>query len=161
LWCSPVAGKDRHAYLTCFTCNQVGHSAKDCLTISEGSTTTETNTETTADAGVGICYRCGSRKHDLTWCWQPVQPDNRLPFALRFMCSESDHLASSCKQNNGEGVYPNRGLCKLHEGDVWGRVSGHHGHNLFGELTCWAPSALHHGSISCTLFSDCTCTSSS
>jgi zinc finger CCHC domain-containing protein 9 len=110
----------RCAHMTCFACRQVGHSAKDCPTIQpdadrEGSTTTTTkpNTETTAVAAVGICYRCGSRKHNLARCRQPAQPDNPLPFASCFVCSGSGHLASSCPQNNGKGVYPNGGSCKL------------------------------------------------
>jgi zinc finger CCHC domain-containing protein 9 len=110
----------RCAHITCFACRQVGHSAKDCPTIRpdadlEGSTTTttKTNAETTAVAVVGICYRCGSRKHNLARCRQPAQPDNPLPFASCFVCSGSGHLASSCPQNNGKGVYPNGGSCKL------------------------------------------------
>jgi len=109
----------RHAHMTCFACREVGHSAKDCPTIRpdadpEGSTTasTRTNIETTAVA-VGICYRCGSRKHNLARCRQPTQPDNPLPYASCFVCSGSGHLASSCPQNNGKGVYPNGGSCKL------------------------------------------------
>ena len=105
----------RHAHMTCFACRQVGHSAKDCPTIREGPTitTAKTNIETTAVAAVGICYRCGSRKHNLARCRQPAQPDNPLPYASCFVCSGSGHLASSCPQNNGKGVYPNGGSCKL------------------------------------------------
>jgi len=106
--------------MTCFACRQVGHSAKDCPTIQpeadhEGSTTmtTKMNTGTTAVAVVGIYYRCGSRKHNLARCRQPAQPDNPLPYASCFVCSGSGHLASSCPQNNGKGVYPNGGSCKL------------------------------------------------
>jgi len=80
----------RHAHMTCFVCRQVGHSAKDCPTIRpdtdrEGSTTTttKTNTETAAVAVVGICYRCGSRKHNLTRCRQPAQPDNPSVYLTR------------------------------------------------------------------------------
>lgn len=106
----------RHAHMTCFACRQVGHSANDCPTIRpdadhEGSTTTRMNT--TAVAVVGICYRCGSRKHNLARCRQPAQLDNPLPYASCFVCSGSGHLASSCPQNNGKGVYPNGGSCKL------------------------------------------------
>ena len=107
----------RHAHMTCFACRQVGHSAKDCPTIHEGSTTATTKTKTSTEAAVvavvGICYRCGSRKHNLARCRQPVQPDDPLPYASCFVCSGSGHLASSCPQNNGRGVYPNGGSCKL------------------------------------------------
>jgi zinc finger CCHC domain-containing protein 9 len=103
----------RHAHMTCFACRQVGHSASDCPTIREGSTSTKTNNGTTAVAVVGICYRCGSRKHSLARCRQPVQADNPLPYASCFVCSASGHLASSCPQNNGRGVYPDGGSCKL------------------------------------------------
>ena len=110
----------RYEHMTCFACRQVGHSAKDCPTVRpdadpEGYTTTTTkpNTETTAVAIVGICYRCGSRKHNLARCRRPAQPDNPLPYASCFVCSGSGHLASSCPQNNGKGVYPNGGSCKL------------------------------------------------
>ena len=110
----------RHAHMTCFACRQVGHSAKDCPTIRPDAnrerpttTTSRTNTETTAVAVVGICYRCGSRKHNLARCRQPAHPDKPLPYASCFVCSRSGHLASSCPQNNGKGVYPNGGSCKL------------------------------------------------
>jgi zinc finger CCHC domain-containing protein 9 len=36
-----------------------------------------------------------------------------LPFASCFVCSGRGHLASSCPQNGGKGVYPNGGSCKL------------------------------------------------
>jgi zinc finger CCHC domain-containing protein 9 len=110
----------RHVHTTCFACRQVGHSAKDCPTIRpytdhdrSTSTTTKANTETAAVAVVGICYRCGSPKHNLARCRRPAQRDNPLPYASCFVCSGSGHLASSCPQNNGKGVYPNGGSCKL------------------------------------------------
>ena len=102
----------RHTHMTCFACREIGHSAKDCPSIRsntdrDGSTTTTTKTK------VGICYRCGSRKHNLARCRRPAQPDNPLPFASCFVCSGRGHLAGSCPQNNGKGVYPNGGSCKL------------------------------------------------
>lgn len=103
--------------MTCFACREIGHSAKDCPSIRsdtdrDGSTTTTTKTSAKTTA-VGICYRCGSRKHNLARCRRPAQPDNPLPFASCFVCSGRGHLASSCPQNNGKGVYPNGGSCKL------------------------------------------------
>ncbi|KAL6299338.1 hypothetical protein BKA93DRAFT_608332 [Sparassis latifolia] len=80
-------------------------------------------TEKTPEAGrsrskmgkntVGICYRCGSHKHNLSRCKEPVDPSNPLPFASCFVCSGSGHLASSCPQNQSKGIYPNGGCCKL------------------------------------------------
>lgn len=111
-----IAG--RSADMTCFACREVGHSAKDCPAIQldagrNRSTTTRTNAKATAGVVVGICYRCGSRKHNLARCRQPAQPDNPLPYASCFVCSGQGHLASSCPRNNGKGVYPNGGSCKL------------------------------------------------
>ncbi|KAH9998511.1 hypothetical protein BJV74DRAFT_204110 [Russula compacta] len=109
---------ERHAHTTCFACREVGHSAKDCPSIVPdadrdryGGTTTETKPKT--GGIVGICYRCGSRKHNLARCRRPAQPDNPLPFASCFVCSGRGHLASTCPQNQGKGVYPNGGSCKL------------------------------------------------
>ena len=106
--------------MTCFACREIGHSAKDCPSIRSNTdrggfttTTTKMNAETTAVVAVGICYRCGSRKHNLARCRRPAQPDNPLPFASCFVCSGRGHLAGSCSQNNGKGVYPNGGSCKL------------------------------------------------
>jgi len=104
--------------MTCFACREVGHSAKDCPSIQldayrNRSTTTRTKADATAGAVVGICYRCGSRKHNLARCRRPAQPDNPLPYASCFVCSGLGHLASSCPRNNGKGVYPNGGSCKL------------------------------------------------
>ena len=106
--------------MTCFACREVGHSAKDCPSIQldtdrNRSTTTKTKANAKATAGVvvGICYRCGSRKHNLARCRRPTQPDNPLPYASCFVCSGQGHLAGSCPRNNGKGVYPNGGSCKL------------------------------------------------
>ncbi|KAH9083575.1 hypothetical protein EDB83DRAFT_2330011 [Lactarius deliciosus] len=56
---------------------------------------------------------CGSRKHNLARCRKPPEPDGSLPFASCFVCSGRGHLAGSCPDNNGKGVYPNGGSCKL------------------------------------------------
>ena len=110
---------ERHAHTTCFACREVGHSAKDCPTVTrpedDGDDGGATKTGTTAAAAVvGICYRCGSRKHNLARCRKPpVRPDDPLPFASCFVCSGRGHLAGSCPKNDGKGVYPNGGSCKL------------------------------------------------
>ncbi|KAI0256064.1 hypothetical protein BJV78DRAFT_1118019, partial [Lactifluus subvellereus] len=104
---------ERCANKTCFACREVGHSARDCPSLRrpgvDGADYGGTKTKTI----VGICYRCGSRKHNLARCRQPVQPDNPLPFASCFVCAARGHLAGSCPKNNGKGVYPNGGSCKL------------------------------------------------
>ncbi|KAI9463673.1 hypothetical protein BJY52DRAFT_1202944 [Lactarius psammicola] len=103
---------ERHANTTCFACREVGHSAKDCPSIQPDTNGTGDGATKTKNL-VGICYRCGSRKHSLARCRKPPQPDGSLPFASCFVCSRRGHLASSCPENNGKGVYPNGGSCKL------------------------------------------------
>ncbi|KAH9061232.1 hypothetical protein EDB87DRAFT_1674191 [Lactarius vividus] len=101
---------ERGTNTTCFACREVGHSAKDCPSILPG--TGDGATKTTENL-IGICYRCGSRKHNLARCRKPPEPDGSLPFASCFVCSGRGHLASSCPNNNGKGVYPDGGSCKL------------------------------------------------
>ena len=63
---------------------------------------------------MGICYRCGSRKHRLSACREKApDPSNPLPFASCFVCSGNGHLSSQCPENKEKGVYPNGGCCKL------------------------------------------------
>ncbi|KAH9018997.1 hypothetical protein EDB85DRAFT_2009910 [Lactarius pseudohatsudake] len=101
---------ERCANTTCFACREVGHSAKDCPSVLPG--TGDGATKTTKNL-IGICYRCGSRKHNLARCRKPPEPDGSLPFASCFVCSGRGHLAGSCPDNSGKGVYPNGGSCKL------------------------------------------------
>jgi len=108
---------DRWADTTCFACRGTGHAAKDCrnaptsnLEIEQGDAAKPRASRTM----VGICYRCGSRKHNLSGCSVPVKdPENPLPFASCFVCSGKGHLSSNCPKNSSRGIYPNGGCCKL------------------------------------------------
>ncbi|KAG7099058.1 hypothetical protein E1B28_000933 [Marasmius oreades] len=91
----------RNVDTTCFACREKGHSAKDCP--KEGGD----------KKSVGICYRCGSSKHNLSLCKKPEDLLDPLPFATCFVCNGKGHLASGCSQNKDKGVYPNGGFCKL------------------------------------------------
>ena len=88
---------------------------QDCPKIADGSIKPPENQSGFGATGVvGICYRCGSRKHRLSACREKVSdPSNPLPFASCFVCNDSGHLASQCSKNKGKGVYPNGGSCKL------------------------------------------------
>ena len=57
--------------------------------------------------------RCGSQRHSLSRCKKPSNVDDPFPFASCFVCNGKGHLASSCPQNKGKGIYPNGGCCKL------------------------------------------------
>ncbi len=56
--------------------------------------------------------RCGSTDHRLSACKRPVNPDQPLPYAACFVCSETGHLAGACPKNEN-GVYPRGGCCRL------------------------------------------------
>jgi zinc finger CCHC domain-containing protein 9 len=80
--------------LTCFQCRQRGHSLETCPLSLKAKT---------------CCYKCGSTDHSLQTCLEkelnvPVSKMT-LPFAACFVCNETGHLSSQCKQNK-KGVYP-------------------------------------------------------
>ena len=106
---------ERNANTTCFACREKGHAVQDCPKIADGSIKPPENQSGFSATGVvGICYRCGSRKHRLSACREKVSdPSNPLPFASCFVCSGNGHLASQCPKNKEKGVYPNGGSCKL------------------------------------------------
>ncbi|EGO00486.1 hypothetical protein SERLA73DRAFT_136388 [Serpula lacrymans var. lacrymans S7.3] len=95
---------ERQADTICFACRKKGHAARDCPTATEGRKNNKI---------VGICYRCGSSRHNLARCKKPEDPLNPLPFASCFVCSGKGHLASSCPKNKERGIYPDGGCCKL------------------------------------------------
>ncbi|CAL1706267.1 unnamed protein product [Somion occarium] len=107
---------DRHVNTTCYACRETGHAARDCpatLGNDPSDPVKEGKSGKPAARAVGICYRCGSKRHTLARCNSSVDPTNPLRFASCFVCSGKGHLASSCPQNQAKGVYPNGGCCKL------------------------------------------------
>ena len=106
---------ERNANVTCFACREKGHAVQDCPKIADGSIKPPENQSGFSATGVvGICYRCGSRRHRLSACREKVSdPSNPLPFASCFVCNGNGHLASQCPNNKEKGVYPNGGSCKL------------------------------------------------
>ncbi|KAI0773951.1 hypothetical protein C8Q74DRAFT_1267537 [Fomes fomentarius] len=107
---------DRHSNTICFACREKGHTARGCTNTLAADTPEgdlgKVSTKSGRDA-VGICYRCGSRRHNLSRCKELVDPEHPLPFASCFVCSGKGHLASKCPMNQSKGIYPNGGCCKL------------------------------------------------
>ena len=77
---------ERNANTTCFACREKGHAVQDCPKIADGSIKPPENQSGFSATGVvGICYRCGSRKHRLSACREKVSDlSNPLPFASCF-----------------------------------------------------------------------------
>lgn len=103
---------DRQNNTICFACRKMGHAAKDCPVSPQGDALKDKIGSKHANS-VGICYRCGSKRHTLSRCKKPTDPSDPLPFAACFVCAGKGHLASSCPQNKARGIYPNGGSCKL------------------------------------------------
>ncbi|KAF7985057.1 hypothetical protein HWV62_8907 [Athelia sp. TMB] len=103
---------ERNADTICFACRQKGHAARDCPATPPDDAL-EGETSTRSPVAVGICYRCGSKRHSLSRCKKKENPQDPLPFASCFVCSGKGHLASTCPKNKSKGIYPNGGSCKL------------------------------------------------
>ncbi|KIJ39863.1 hypothetical protein M422DRAFT_32468 [Sphaerobolus stellatus SS14] len=100
---------EKQVNATCLACRKKGHLMKNCPEAGSALEATEESVMPTS----GICYRCGSGRHTLARCRIPENPDNPLPFASCFVCSQRGHISAKCPKNSARGIYPNGGSCKL------------------------------------------------
>ncbi|KAN0060077.1 hypothetical protein ACQY0O_008050 [Thecaphora frezii] len=115
--------EERAAKTKCFACRGLGHEARDCPKALDaesnrlaegGDKGKDEKAGITGRETVGICFRCGSTQHTLAKCRkQAPKVGEELPFATCFVCGKRGHLSSKCPNNNGRGVYPEGGCCKL------------------------------------------------
>jgi len=71
--------EERQTNMRCFVCRELSHSAKDCpQRVGDGAQGKDT---------VGICFRCGSTEHTLSQCKRARNPDDELPFATCYICT--------------------------------------------------------------------------
>jgi hypothetical protein len=108
--------KKYNQHTICFNCRRKGHAVADCPNAASGTDGTK---------GGNICYKCGSDEHSLKLCPKLTPGEKKmskeprgmdyhqmvLPFATCFVCKETGHLSSQCKQNEN-GVYVKGGCCK-------------------------------------------------
>ena len=119
----------RSKNLVCFRCRKKGHAAADCTTdLGDGSEAPAAGNNPMVSAGRGggkHCYKCGSIEHGLSQCPNmknaPRLPSGKidftkvdLPHATCYICNTMGHLASSCDQNEGRGIFvKGGGGCRL------------------------------------------------
>ena len=119
----------RSKNLVCFRCRKKGHAAADCTTdLGDGSEAPASSNNPMVSAGRGggkHCYKCGSIEHGLSQCPKMKNaarlPSGKidftkvdLPHATCYICNNMGHLASSCDQNEGRGIFvKGGGGCRL------------------------------------------------
>lgn len=126
---------DKTAQTVCYACRGLGHAARECPVVLEGSaamldaagpkdpmSAAEESSAPPAKKGkkgkkgadmtTGKCYRCNSNRHSLSHCREPIDPENPTPFATCYVCLGKGHLSSLCPENP-KGVYVKGGSCKI------------------------------------------------